>query len=538
MGKTILVVFEQVIFMQSAPFPWWSDLFYLLTLPCFFLAPVLWPGNPFHRQGRCARVKVLLDTLLLLGAATALSWYFFLTPLFLRSTASWPAKAVSLAYPLLDLGGFLALLVVLLHPTHSFGQCTILRWLLTATAFLILADSWRVWQRLYASGHTDAVPDLLFLIASLLLLLAGLAQFRLAQRIPAAGAARPVASGLPRFRRGDLLRAFRFLLPFLAVLFVSSAIEAKLMIAPLLAVGVLLPHLVMLTLLLLVILRQGVIFLQQAEAQREQEATRANEQALRETNRQLETFLGIVSHELKTPLSSLLLSLQMLQRHLRRQAPLLVVGEEQNTRGSGTAQGMLETALLQLGRLSRLVNDLVDSSRIQATHLVCHGHSADLAVIVDRAVEEQRQVALQRSICLHLPEVKPVLVWADEERIGQVVTNYLTNALKYSAEDRPVEVGLAVEGDRARVWVLDQGPGIPPEEQARIWERFHRVPGIEVQSGSGIGLGLGLHISQTIIEQHDGQVGVESVPGQGSTFWFTLPVSSPPDENREYLMEG
>jgi len=102
--------------------------------------------------------------------------------------------------------------------------------------------------------------------------------------------------------------------------------------------------------------------------------------------------------------------------------------------------------------------------------------------------------------------------------------NYLTNALKYSAEDRPVEIGIEMEDWVARVWVRDAGPGIPSEEQDRVWERFHRVPGIEVQSGSGIGLGLGLHISRTIIERHRGHVGVESTPGVGATFWFTLPL--------------
>jgi signal transduction histidine kinase len=72
--------------------------------------------------------------------------------------------------------------------------------------------------------------------------------------------------------------------------------------------------------------------------------------------------------------------------------------------------------------------------------------------------------------------------------------------------------------------VRDHGPGLAPEEQERIWERFYRVEGIEVQSGTGVGLGLGLHISRIIIELHHGQVGVQSVPGQGSTFWFTLPL--------------
>ena len=113
----------------------------------------------------------------------------------------------------------------------------------------------------------------------------------------------------------------------------------------------------------------------------------------------------------------------------------------------------------------------------------------------------------------------------DADRLGQVVTNYLTNALKYSPTYCPVTVGLDVDARQARVWVRDEGPGLPPEEQEAIWERFHRVKGIEVQSGSGIGLGLGLYICRTIIERHQGQVGVESEPGQGSTFWFTVPLA-------------
>jgi signal transduction histidine kinase len=87
-----------------------------------------------------------------------------------------------------------------------------------------------------------------------------------------------------------------------------------------------------------------------------------------------------------------------------------------------------------------------------------------------------------------------------------------------------VEVGLRVHGGRARVSVRDQGPGLPSEEQRRIWERYHQVPGIRANAGTSVGLGLGLYLSREIVTVHGGQVGVRSAPGKGSTFWFTLPL--------------
>ena len=77
----------------------------------------------------------------------------------------------------------------------------------------------------------------------------------------------------------------------------------------------------------------------------------------------------------------------------------------------------------------------------------------------------------------------------------------------------------------------DAGPGLAPEEQEQIWERFHRVRGVEVQTGTGVGLGLGLYISRMIVQRHHGQVGVDSLPGQGATFWFTLPLSHTAEES-------
>ncbi len=258
---------------------------------------------------------------------------------------------------------------------------------------------------------------------------------------------------------------------------------------------------------------------------------RQNERALREANQQMSDFLSLASHELRTPLTGIIGHLQLAQRRLNR----LALGDMQwsaaHTRDGADRLTQVEETLRraeqQARLMNRLVGDLLDASRIQTDRLTLRPGMCDLVMIVQEVVEEQRQVWPNRTITLSPPGAPQAPLLADADRLGQVVTNYLTNALKYSPEDQPVEVHLQVEGCQARVLVRDHGPGLPASEQDRIWERFHRAPGIEVQDGSGVGLGLGLHISRTIVERHQGQVGVTSQPGQGATFWLTLPLTTP-----------
>jgi signal transduction histidine kinase len=124
---------------------------------------------------------------------------------------------------------------------------------------------------------------------------------------------------------------------------------------------------------------------------------------------------------------------------------------------------------------------------------------------------------------LQVPEGEEVAVRADAERVWQVVTNYLTNACKYTPPEGPIAIVLSVEAGQALLSVRDRGPGIPPEEQPQIWEQFRRGRGVEARSGAAGGLGLGLYLCKQLIERQGGEVGLESLPGDGSTFWFRLP---------------
>ncbi|MBO0792277.1 MAG: HAMP domain-containing histidine kinase, partial [Ktedonobacteraceae bacterium] len=251
---------------------------------------------------------------------------------------------------------------------------------------------------------------------------------------------------------------------------------------------------------------------------------RARELALQEANRHYDSFLSIASHELRTPLTTVKGNMQLAQRRLEtlkrqlEQSPTLI---EQLER----VQKPLEYAVQRANAQERMISELLDASRMQVGRLKIMIHPCNLIEIVQNVVKDVQQTAVDRELLLKLPEEKTIPIMADADRIGQVVHNYLTNALKYSPADRQVEVSVKQEGQLVYVFVKDEGPGLSPEAQTQIWERFYRAPGIEVQYGSDSGLGLGLYLSRTIIELHHGQVGVQSVQGKGSTFWFAIPVT-------------
>jgi signal transduction histidine kinase len=244
----------------------------------------------------------------------------------------------------------------------------------------------------------------------------------------------------------------------------------------------------------------------------------------------MDEFLGIVSHELRTPLTTIKGNIQLSQLRLRSILRELSADEEVLRGMLEETQTMLARAERQVNVQNRMVSDLLDISRLEADKLELRLAPCDLATIVRETVEDQRSVTPTRTIHLELADGEIAPIMADAERIGQVLSNYLTNALKYSPADRPVEVQLQKEDGTVRVLVRDSGPGLTPAEQEQIWEPFYQVQGIKRQQGSSVGLGLGLYICRAIVEQHQGEAGVESTKGQGSTFWFTLPLALPDDQ--------
>lgn len=259
--------------------------------------------------------------------------------------------------------------------------------------------------------------------------------------------------------------------------------------------------------------------------QREQTEAQAREMALKETKERMDDFLGVVSHELRTPMTTIKGNIQLAKYRLQYAARSLSTGNDPLPNTLAEVQMMLDRAERQVNVQNRLIRDLLDISRIQVEQLELQQDQYDLISIVNEAVEDLRSATPGRTIHTAEPAEEFIPVFADAERIGQVISNYLTNALKYSPEDRLVAVRVEKEGMKARISVSDQGPGLSPVEQERVWERFYRVEGIKRQRGFGLGLGLGLHICQAIIRQHGGEVGVESTEGEGSTFWFTLPIA-------------
>lgn len=225
-------------------------------------------------------------------------------------------------------------------------------------------------------------------------------------------------------------------------------------------------------------------------------------------------FLSIASHELKTPLTTLKLRAQTIRRGLDHQDPRALSPEK--------IRSFVEQIDKQTSRLGRLVEDMLDMSRIRTGKLTMEPEAGDLEEIVSEAVEKIRPQFEAAACPLSFSRLGSALpVSVDKLRIDQVVTNFLTNALRYG-RGNPVRVEAGAEGESAVVRVIDQGMGVAPENQRKIFNRFERA----VSANEVSGLGLGLYISQQIVAAHGGEIRLQSKVGEGSTFELRLPMAA------------
>jgi len=226
-------------------------------------------------------------------------------------------------------------------------------------------------------------------------------------------------------------------------------------------------------------------------------------------------FLSVASHELRTPLSVLHLQLERLLQPLRSD-PGTVLPPEQT-------RAQLEMAGKQVGRLSRLITELMDVSRITAGRLRLELEEVDLSAIVRDVVSRHAEESRKAECAIQLHADEPVVGKWDRLRADQVATNLLTNALKFGA-GKPIDVTVDHDGPFARLTVTDHGIGIAPEDVERIFQRYEQA----ISSRAYGGMGLGLYIVRQIVEAHGGTIRVESQPGAGSTFTIELPREPPP----------
>ena len=225
-------------------------------------------------------------------------------------------------------------------------------------------------------------------------------------------------------------------------------------------------------------------------------------------------FISVASHELKTPITSLKMYTQMLHRQLVR------AGEERQA-------SFLAKIDAQANKLIRLVNDLLDVTRLQHGRLAYRDTLFDLNTVV-REASEEAEPATEGHV-IHIEGSIQRQLYGDRDRIGQVLLNLLTNAIKFSPTTEPVTVEVTEEGDWARVTVRDHGIGIDEEHQAHIFDQFYRVEDTHDQNYPG--LGIGLYITHEIVTRHGGTISVTSAKGSGSTFTVALPFAREGDES-------
>ncbi len=220
-------------------------------------------------------------------------------------------------------------------------------------------------------------------------------------------------------------------------------------------------------------------------------------------------FIGIVSHELKTPLTSMGAYLQLLQMKAEKA-------------GDSYQAGALKKANNQVAKMSRMVHSFLTVSRIKDGKIHLQREPFDLSALAADIVEESKEIYPNHHIKLYC--LGAYQVYADRDKIGQVITNFISNAVKYAPESHVIDLRCFLSDGQPAVSVTDYGPGISPQHQQKVFDRYYRVE--DTHSKTILGFGIGLYLCSEIIQRHEGRIWVESELGEGSVFSFSLPAET------------
>jgi len=218
-------------------------------------------------------------------------------------------------------------------------------------------------------------------------------------------------------------------------------------------------------------------------------------------------FIGMVSHELKTPLTSLKAYVQVLNARSKKEENAFAISS-------------LNKVELQINKMSALINGFLNLSRLESGKIHLNLVEFNVDELIKEIIEESSLVTSTHKITL-MP-CDSVMIRADRDKIGQVITNLISNAVKYSPRGRVVELNCQRTGDSVQVSVRDEGMGIRPQDKDKLFERFYRVESTHTEHISGFGIGL--YLSAEIVQHHGGKIWLESEKGIGSTFFFSLPA--------------
>jgi signal transduction histidine kinase len=230
----------------------------------------------------------------------------------------------------------------------------------------------------------------------------------------------------------------------------------------------------------------------------------------KQLEQQKDEFISIASHELKTPITSVKAYAQILGQRFRKIDDLKSVE-------------LAEKMDVQLDKLTSLIGDLLDVTKIEAGRIQFNESYFDFNELVNTTVEDLQRTTKKHRITKALQS--PVTVYGDQDRLGQVINNFITNAIKYSPQADKIIIKTSVDKAKVTLGVQDFGLGLSKVDQAKVFERFYRVSGSDQNTYPG--LGLGLYISSEIIKRHKGRIWVESKKNNGSTFCFSIPVTKP-----------